>query len=277
MMNKLRIASILIGSVALAAPAFGTSIGGLETADPTGTATPGSTIGNTTAGDPPAIINFIESQPGSVDGYTYTNWAFLTNDGTGSLDIFGHLPAVNTEPTPTVGDAISATGTYSLFDGFPELSSLTALSNVSSGNAVASPTVVTIPQLIAVGANPNYSGIQEFVLSLNNVWIEQQNATNTVPGNFPTHANGTYTLYGGGNYDAAHTMEMFQWASSYSTAAAFGGTPVPTGLVDMTGFVSIFGGNAQFTPFTITAAPVPEPVSTGLMAVGCVAMLMRRR
>ncbi|MGA2442400.1 MAG: hypothetical protein ABSH08_15720, partial [Tepidisphaeraceae bacterium] len=92
MMNKLRIASILMGSVALAAPAFGSNIATVEGLA-SGTA---ATIGDPTNNDPPALITAILSQPGTFDTRTYSSWAILTNDGTGSLDVFGALPTGST-------------------------------------------------------------------------------------------------------------------------------------------------------------------------------------
>ena len=36
------------------------------------------------------VISAILSQPGTVNGFTYSNWAVLLNDGTGSIDLFGN-------------------------------------------------------------------------------------------------------------------------------------------------------------------------------------------
>ena len=38
------------------------------------------------------VITAILSQPGTVNGRTYTSWAVLANDGTGSLELFGAMP-----------------------------------------------------------------------------------------------------------------------------------------------------------------------------------------
>jgi hypothetical protein len=65
-------------------------------------------------------------------------------------------------------------------------------------------------------------------------------------------------------------LTVFQWASSYSTAGALGGTPVPAGVVDINGIVDIFDGAPEFVPFSITAvaAATPEPASIRLLLGG---------
>ncbi len=95
------------------------------------------------------VITAILSAPGTVDGYTYTKYAILAQDSTGSLDIFGTLPS-GTTFTPAVGDAINVNGTYSPFDSIPEVASLTSLSLISTGNAISSPSVTTIPTLLGL-------------------------------------------------------------------------------------------------------------------------------
>jgi hypothetical protein len=232
---------------------------------PTGTAV---TIGDTNT----ATINYIASKPGTLDGYTYTNYAILTSDGTGSIDLFGHLPTGSTY-VPTVGDDVTASGTYSPFDGIPEISTLTAISTSSSGNPVLSPIVTNIPALNAVATTPNY-GLSEYLLELDNVYLLNSAGTGAAQGTFPVHANGTYMLY-----DGTNKITAFQWASSYMAAGALGGTQINTGLEDVTGIVDVFGTGAtavaEFVPFSIT--PVPEPTSIALLGVAGAALLARRR
>jgi len=263
-------AFVALATTGLVAPAFGETISTLEAAY-TGTNIAASTVGNTGGGDPTAVISSILSSPQTLDGYTYTNWSFLVNDGTGSMDVFGHLPSGNTEPTPTPGDGISATGTYTVFDGIPELETLTALSNTSTGNTVPSPLLVTIPQINATASEQpsKNDGINEYLVTLDNVQIDANGTSNQATGNFPTHANGTYTLS-----DGTNTITMFQWASSYSVDGALGGTAIPQGPVDITGFADYFSPSAEFVPVSIIS--VPEPASLGLLALGGLALLKRR-
>ncbi|MGA2180308.1 MAG: hypothetical protein ABSH15_12090 [Verrucomicrobiota bacterium] len=217
------------------------------------------------------VITAILSQPGSGDGYTYTTWSFLAADSTGSLDIYGALPS-GTSFTPAVGDAISVSGTYSPYHQIPEIGTLAALSLISSGNAVSSPGVYTIPTLIASGTGAIPQGIAGQLVTLDNVSLYTDSAaTIPVSGNFATHANVTlYAKDGSGNI-----MEIYDWASSYSTCGALGGTPEPTGLVDITGFVSQSGTYPpELTPFSIIS--VPEPTALSLCGGGALLALIFR-
>ena len=213
------------------------------------------------------VITVIGSAPGTGDGYTYTNYAIIAADATGSLDLFGSLP-VGTTYVPAVGDAIGATGTYAPFDAIPEIATLTSFTKISSGNAVPAAIPVTTAALAAITPTSyNYLG---HYLSLQNVLFSGAS------GNFPTHANGTYTVT---DLSGQNPLTLFQWASSYSTAGALGGTPVPTGPVDINGIVDLFEGTPEFVPFSITpaAASVPEPGSIGLLFGGIAVLIGIRR
>jgi hypothetical protein len=247
--------SIIGAAVAAAAPAFGSTVAAIE-AQASGT--PATIDGS---GDSAVITNIL-SQPGTGDGYTYTSWSFLVNDGTGSLDVFGKIP-VATPYTPTVGDAITATGTYSPFDAIPEVETLTAISANSSGNAVGAPVSVTIPQLNTMTTST--FTILGHYLSLDNVMFTGLPSS----GLWPVHA--TLNI---GITDGTNNVTGFYWPSSYSTDDIYAGMPIPTGPVDLLGFADQFSGNTEFVPLVIT--PVPEPASIGLIALGG-AMLMRRR
>lgn len=217
------------------------------------------------------VIAAVLSQPGTLDGYTYSSWSFLAADSTGSLDLYGALPS-GTAFTPAVGDAISVSGTYSPYHQIPEVGTLTALGLISSGNAVSSPGVYTIPQLTASGTGSIPQSLAGYLVTLDNVSLYTDSAaTIPVSGNFATHANVTlYAKDGSGNI-----MEVYDWASSYAACGALGGTAEPTGLVDITGFISQSGSYApELTPISIT--PVPEPATLSLCGGGALLALIFR-
>ena len=221
--------------------------------------------------------------PGAtLDGYTYNNWSYLAADASGSLDLFYSSTLSEPYTTPTVGDTIAVQslsagpgGNYSPFDGIPEIGNsaanpLTIQGPGSSGNSPYNPVpaLTTIPT-INVGTNAfaiNSSGLAGTLIQLNNVGISANGATL-----FPTHSNATWLIT-----DASgNSMTLFFWASSYSTDGAMGGTPLPGGTVDMTGFVDDFGNTAEFVPMSITV--VPEPATLALAGLGGLSVLFLRR
>ncbi len=216
------------------------------------------------------VISAVLSQPGTVDGYTYSTYSFLAADATGSLDIYSALTGLGY--TPQAGDAISVSGTYSPYHQIPEIGTVTSISLVSSGNTVSSPGIYTIPQLIASGTGAIPQSMAGQLVTLDNVSLYTDSAaTIPVSGNFATHANvALYAKDAGGNI-----MEIYDWASSYSTCGALGGTPEPTGLVDITGFLSQSGTYPpEMTPFSIIS--VPEPTTLSLCGGGALMALIFR-
>jgi len=253
---------VLFASNALASSAstiFGDTTGTLVTYD-------------NASGAYPVITAVLSAPVGSLDGYNYTWWSILAADSSGSLDLYGALPG-GTSFTPAVGDAISVSGTYSPYHQIPEIGTLTSLSLISSGNTVSSPGVYTIPTLIASGTGPIPQSLAGQLVTLDNVSLYTNSAaTIPVSGNFATHANvALYAKDGSGNI-----MEIYDWASSYSTCGALGGTPEPTGLVDITGFVTQSGAfPPEMTPFSITQV-VPEPTALSLCGAGALLVLIFR-
>jgi len=238
--------------------------------DPSGTVV---TWDNTSGQYP--VIDAILSQAGATSGtHTYTTWSFLAQDGDGSLDVFSALTGLGY--TPTVGDAITVTGTYSPFHQIPEIESVTAITQISSGNSPAAAKILTIPSL-NVATLPE--GIAGHLIEVQNVTISGA-GTN---GYFPTYAQAntgteTFTMTDG----SSHSMTLFDWVTSYSTCAAFGGDLVPSGLVTVIGFDSVFtsgtSSTAEFTPIEIIGLQVPEPTTMVLCgAGGLLATIIRLR
>jgi hypothetical protein len=216
------------------------------------------------------VISYLASVAGaSLDGYTYTNWAIIATDSSGSLEYFGHLP-VGSAYVPTVGDALSVSGTYSPFHQIPEVETLTAISATSSGNTPASPVVVTIPALNAMDVNPPTTddyGILEYLVELDNVTLSGAST-------FAFNANTTLTA----TDSSSNTVTVYQYASSYSAAGAFGGQPVPTGPVDIIGIADVFSagsGGTEVIPFQITS--VPEPCTFVLGGLGLLGLLATKK
>ena len=220
------------------------------------------------------VVSSILSAPGTVDGYTYTRWSYLAQDTTGSLDIF-YASSLVPSYTPALGDQILVQGNYSPYSGIPEVATSTAfpisVTLGSSGNPLytAVPVSTTIPTInvgttLPNGGGVSASGLGGQLLQLKDVTISGVGA------NWTTHANitGTITDQGG------NSMTLYLWASSYSASAAIAasGGPVPTGLVDVTGFISDYYNSttgtttAEFVPTSITE--VPEPAALGLCGLG---------
>jgi hypothetical protein len=231
----------------------------------------GQASGSAATLDSAPVITFIGSQPGTFGGHTYTSWGIFAQDTTGAIDLFGALPAGTTEPTPTVGDAVNAAGTYSPFHQVPELATMTSLTQVSTGNPVPTPPVFTIPQLTNSLTIPqNAAG---YVFQLQNVTIyTDSSATIPVSGNF-TAANVAYYV----KDISGNIMELYFWYTSYSTDGAMVGTPIPTGAVNITGFASQSGTfPVEMTPLAFSAV-VPEPSTIALVGVGLAGLLALRR
>jgi Lamin Tail Domain len=180
------------------------------------------------------IINAILSQPGTVNGFTFTAWSFPAVDSTGSIIMYGAMPA-SSSYVPTVGDAISVQGTYSPYHQIPEIGTLTAITQMSSGHAAPPPSVFTIADMIASTTIPqNMAG---HLVEVTNVMLyTDAAATIPVAGNFPAANTALYAKDSAGN-----VMEVYVWMTSYSTCAAFAGTPEPAGRVNIVGILSQSG------------------------------------
>jgi hypothetical protein len=108
-----------------------------------------------------------------------------------------------------------------------------------------------------------------YFLQLNDVTI---GGSGGVGGLFPTYAQATTATETFTVTDSANnSMTLFDWVTSYSTDGAMGGTAVPTGPVNIDGFVDVFGtgtaASAEFVPMVITSV-VPEPDALKLCGEG---------
>jgi hypothetical protein len=239
------------------------------------------------------VVSAILSTPGTytVGGgtHSYTTWAFDATDGTGSLDIFASKTVLTTAGyTPVVGTGVSATGTYSPFDGIPELETITAISAQPTSVAVPAPIVISVggvagSQSVQGSTTLNNkvlgNGLSSYIVELDNVKITSGFGSLANPSYatvFPNYQQAnitteTYTVTDSGG----NKGEMFDWVTSYSTDDLFGGTAVPTGPVDMTGFVDSFG---EFVPMSITAVATPDATSTmAMLGIGSMVCLGVRR
>jgi len=230
------------------------------------------------------VITAVASQPGTFGGHLYTGWSVLAQDQTGSLDLFvSQFTLTNmthNASSMAVGDGVNVAGQWGPFDMIPELSFSTVPSsnnyfNVTShGNALPTPPVFTTAQIVATGGNliPGALSVAGYYLEIQNVTIS--GSTGSFQSTFPTYAqantvNETYTISDGGA-----SITMFDWTTSYSVCGAMGGSAVPTGPVDIYGFVDAFSGNPEFVPLSIV---VPEPSTIMLAGLGLAGLLAIRR
>ena len=209
--------------------------------------------------DSSPVITAIASRGGgyTVNGYTYNYWGIFVQDATGALALYGTLPSDTTEPNPAGGDVVNAVGTFSPFHQIPEIGSMSSLTRISGGNSVPTPPVFTIPQLTASGTIPqNQAG---YVLQLQNVTIyADSGATIPASGNFPNGDTTYYVKDSGGNI-----MAMYFWVTSYSADGDMIGTAIPTGPVNITGFVEVYPGlPAEIIPLAFTPAGPSYSIDT---------------
>jgi hypothetical protein len=210
------------------------------------------------------VITTIMSLGGGavVGGHTFNNWAILAQDSTGSIELFGSLPGGY---TPTLGDAISVSGTYSPFHQIPEIGTMTSITLESSGNPVPSTLLETIPSLNQATLPQSIAGSH---VELDNVTISGAS------GNFP-NANTSYTIT-----DGVNSMVMFFNPTSYSTDAALIGSPIPTGPVNILGLDTVFptGSIPELIPNMIISVPEPTTLSLcGASALLALALRSRRK
>jgi len=229
------------------------------------------------------VITAIASQPGTFGGHLYTGWSVLAQDQTGSLDLFiSQFTLTNmrgSHPTSLkVGDGVNVAGQWSPFHQIPELSFSTVPSSnnyfttVSTGNVLPTPPVATVAQL-NVNNISNNLGLAGYFLEIQNATIS--GSTGSFQSVFPNYAQANIASESYTITDNTGSMTMFDWVTSYSQCGELGGMGVPTGPVDITGFVSYnTGGPAEFTPVVMF---IPEPSAFVLAGLGLAGLLTIRR
>jgi len=238
------------------------------------------------------VITAIVSQPGTTEGRNYTGWAILAQDQTGSLDLFTSTATLNGLPTsggandtsPAVGDGISAAGQMQMYHSLPELvfSTVVASNNFlrlqSRPNSTSfAPLVLTINQLntVALASNVNIEG---YYIELTGVTFSGGGTYSTVFANYAdSSGNVSYTLT---DAISGATVQDYDYCSSYSAANALGNSAVPSGPVNVYGFMEVYpstglsgGGLPEFTVTSI----VPEPSAFVLAGMGLLGLLAIRR
>jgi hypothetical protein len=268
--NISRLWLVAATSMVLTGSAFALTIAGAE-AEPSGTT--GVTIGDVSTPVVTALLSMAGTYTEGALTKTYTSDAFLVNDGTGSLEVFGTPAALGyTTYTPKVGDEFTGTGEYSPFHQIPELeATFSNVSSSSSNNPVAPPAVTTIPTL---DQNPMPLTVGEYMFEVDDVTISSgtgSGASTLTAG----EAFGTSNLQLTMTDSSDNSMTLYYYESSYSAPFVnLANMVIPTGPVDITGFDSVYTtGVPEFNIVSI----LPEPASLGLMALGGISMLARRR
>jgi hypothetical protein len=220
--------------------------------------------------DSSPVVTAVMSQPGTFGGRSYSTWAVLAQDSTGSIDVYALSNSFGAY-WPAVGDALNVTGTYGPYHQIPEITNITSFT-YTSGNLVPAPTVTTIQAATNSGTGPLPLSLAGYLVEIDNVTIYTNAACTIQPtGNFLASNVGYYIKDSGGNI-----MEMYFWFTSYACDAKMVGSPIPTGPVNVVGLLSQSGTYPpEITPYEIL---VPEPATLSLFGAGALlALALRRR
>jgi len=251
-----------------------------------------------------ATVDTIMSQPGTFGGHTYTGWAVLVGDASGSLDVFATASALTAIGwTPAEGQTVSLSATYSPYHSIPEIATVTHENTLgvneplwnSPGVNGSGSQLTTIPAVLANKGTGTYGALSQ---NLAGYLVEIPNVTITCNGTFPatfpatnaeTASLGTLML----NDTAGNQLTLYFWYSSYSCDGMMVGGPIPdsgnpnapAGMVDVYGLLSSYPSvSAGITNWQDELIPtafvgIPEPSSFMLAGIGLLSLLavIRRR
>jgi hypothetical protein len=207
--------------------------------------------------------------------------AQVTAAGAGTYEIQGTVAAVlnvasTTESfviTDAAGDSIDFTATNAPYQGGAELTTTNfALDAAVVPGTAPAPITIDVSELTA-GATSGGFPLSEELVTLDGVSF---GATTTTLAN-----NTTYTIT-----DASGSGSVYPYKSDSVVLAAeqaANAAGILPGPVDITGYVDVYNPSGtsptyEIYPTSITASAVaPEPASLGVLSLGAVALLKRRR
>jgi len=236
-----------------------------------------------------ATVDSIMSQPGTWGGHTYTGWAVLVGDASGSLDVFSSAASLAAlHWTPAEGQTVSLTATYSPYHSIPEIATVTAATVSGVGEPLwnspgvngSGSQVTTIPAVLANTGTGTYGPLSQnlaaYMVEIDNVSVSGQGTLTTFPA-----TNATLYL----NDTGGHQLTMYFWYTSYSCDGMMVGGTIPTYPVNvfgmLTSYPSVSGTITTWQDEIIPTAfvGIPEPSSFMLAGIGLLSLIavIRRR
>jgi hypothetical protein len=270
-LKNLLIGAAAAGCLSATGSAFASTVADVKAAVLAGPISPATTVTGT-ADDSPIVTQIISD--------TGTQSTFLLQDASGAIDVFRNNDSTY---TPAVGDAVDITANSVSFHGLFEMeSTFTSVTKISSGNSLPAKSVFTISN--TESGSSAAVALQSTLGTLSGVTFVAGPSNTPTTGTFAS--NGTYTVSDG-------VTSGFTTIFVPSTDTALIGTAIPTGAVNIFGYLGQFdsaigtaatGSTATSTngieldPLSFTpAATTPEPASLGLLSIGALVGLRRRR